>query len=452
MTHFEIETDLFVALGCLLAGERSDLSPLPIYNTGLVAPEQHQRLLQSGLLEETDGAPTSELNLMLEALRTAQSSASLLFTTQDEQNEYQIYYPPDGFSPVIMLLDQNKIIISCADNAEEEIIASLNRLPDLATEVTSAFSCRLTAIEAESLAAIMDLNRQASSQFSDQAGLLPQANPALVYKADQICQASLTRMDSSPDMWLFSILFSMLVFGDERTFPQIEQALLGLAAAGLVESKEQGYLLSNQVAQHTQSFSKPLGALILNVSYQPGDAPLRTESLAIFTAEKGSMVLQSTSDESLLVNPLPLARVLEIVTQALRKPISLGNSLHAEATDIDLHLANNEIILLSGEDVHPTILSSQAMPQKPPAQQPPPFSGDELTLSEQPDNENLNQWQCACGSKNVRLFCPICGMEKPTSTVVQTVASSQQAYCKQCGVALSVGARFCRSCGTEARS
>ena len=50
MTHFEIETDLFVALGCLIAGERSDLSPLPIYTTGLVSPEQHQRLLQSGAI------------------------------------------------------------------------------------------------------------------------------------------------------------------------------------------------------------------------------------------------------------------------------------------------------------------------------------------------------------------------------------------------------------------
>lgn len=489
MTHFEIETDMFVALGRLIAGERSELSPLPIYDTGLVSPEQHQRLLQSGLLEETDAAPTSELNLMLEALRTAQSSASLLITTQDEQNEFQIYYPPDGFSPMIMKLDQNKIIISCADDAVEEIISNFNRLPDLATEGTASFSCRLTAIEAESLAVIIDLNRQESSQFTDQAGSSPHTNPSLTYNANQIYQALLTRMDSSPDMWLFSILFSMFVFGEERTFPKIEQALLGLSAAGLVESKEQGYLLSNQVAEYTKSFSKPMGALILNVSYQPGDALVRTESLATFTAREGSLVLRSTSEESLLVNPIPPARVLEIATQALRKPISLGNSIHAEDTVFDLRPANNEInksilhrkgkqveeppqpeppesqsapvssvplpqpnVMNAGlsPHVHPTILPNQTTPQKPPTVKPPPLSANELTLSEQSNNENLNQWQCACGNKNTGLFCPKCGSEKPTQVVVQKSTPVQPTFCRQCGEVLTPGARFCRNCGTEA--
>jgi len=91
-----------------------------------------------------------------------------------------------------------------------------------------------------------------------------------------------------------------------------------------VESKEQGYLLSDQAAKYTRSFSNPLGALILNVSIQPAEAPVQTESLAIFTTGEGCLVLQSTSDESLLVNPLPPARVLDIATQALRKPITLG--------------------------------------------------------------------------------------------------------------------------------
>lgn len=100
-------------------------------------------------------------------------------------------------------------------------------------------------------------------------------------------------------------------------------------------------------------------------------------------------------------------------------------------------------------DANFTILSGQASPQKPLTQQPASFSGDELTFSEQSNMNDLNQWQCACGSKNVGLICPNCGLEKPTSTVVQNNASSQPTYCKQCSAVLANGAKFCRSCGAK---
>jgi hypothetical protein len=171
---------------------------------------------------------------------------------------------------------------------------------------------------------LIDLNRQASSRFFAQEGLSKLVVPRLVYNANQIYQASLERVDSSPDRWLFSILFDMLVFGDERIFLQFEQALRGLVSAGLVEVNGQGYLLSNPVAIYTNSFTTLQGELILNVSNQPINAPVRTERLATFIAGEESLVLGSTSDKFLLVNPIPAARVVEIARQALRYPTTLG--------------------------------------------------------------------------------------------------------------------------------
>jgi hypothetical protein len=358
MTSFEIETDLVAALGYLIAGERSDLSPLPMHVPELVSPEQHQRLLQSGLLVGSDSAPAGGLSTLLETLRTAQSSDSLLVTTQDGQKEYRIYYPPEGYSPVVLIMDQDKMFINSAGTSEAEIIANLQRLPVPASGTAASFSCRLSAIEAEVLAVLIDLNRQASSRFFAQEGLSKLAVPRLVYNANQIYQASLERVDSSPDGWLFSILFDMLVFGDERSFPQFEQALRGLVSAGLVEANGQGYLLSNPVAIYTNSFTLQ-GELILNVSYQPNNAPVRTERLATFIAGEETLVLGSTSDEFLLVNPIPAARVVEIARQALRCPTTLLTdgrlpALDAAHSSADVALigfrpASIELLVLSGE-------------------------------------------------------------------------------------------------------
>ena len=60
-------------------------------------------------------------------------------------------------------------------------------------------------------------------------------------------------------------------------------------------------------------------------------------------------------------------------------------------------------------------------------------------------------WKCACGSLNTGQFCPKCGSKKPAPVVEQMSAPVQPAFCRQCGKALSSGARFCRNCGTEVR-
>lgn len=61
-------------------------------------------------------------------------------------------------------------------------------------------------------------------------------------------------------------------------------------------------------------------------------------------------------------------------------------------------------------------------------------------------------WKCACGSLNTGQFCPKCGSKKPAPVVEQMSAPVQPAFCRQCGKALSSGARFCRNCGTEVRN
>lgn len=102
-------------------------------------------------------------------------------------------------------------------------------------------------------------------------------------------------------------------------------------------------------------------------------------------------------------------------------------------------------------DATPTILARPARRQTPPVPQPSENSTRKLAPGEQPAMINPQIWQCACGSKNAEQFCPKCGSENPASVAVQKSAPAQPTVCRQCGGVLSIGAKFCRNCGTEAR-
>jgi ribosomal protein L40E len=105
----------------------------------------------------------------------------------------------------------------------------------------------------------------------------------------------------------------------------------------------------------------------------------------------------------------------------------------------------------------PDVESPPKMPAKPAKRQIPPAPlpsinvGRKPAPAEQPAVIDPKIWKCACGSKNTGQFCPKCGSEKPAPVVEQKRATVQPTVCRQCGGMLSIGARFCRNCGTEVR-
>lgn len=99
----------------------------------------------------------------------------------------------------------------------------------------------------------------------------------------------------------------------------------------------------------------------------------------------------------------------------------------------------------------PEIPVNPAKPQTPPA---PLLSKNAMSKPapvQRPVVIDPKTWKCACGSLNTGQFCPKCGSKKPAPVVEQMSAPVQPAFCRQCGKVLSIGARFCRNCGTEVR-
>jgi hypothetical protein len=105
----------------------------------------------------------------------------------------------------------------------------------------------------------------------------------------------------------------------------------------------------------------------------------------------------------------------------------------------------------------PDVERTPKIPAKPQKHQIPPVPLPSETRERKPAPVqrpaviDLNSWKCACGSLNTGQFCPKCGSEKPVPVVEHKSAPAQPSYCKQCGKVLSIGARFCRNCGTKVR-
>ena len=100
-------------------------------------------------------------------------------------------------------------------------------------------------------------------------------------------------------------------------------------------------------------------------------------------------------------------------------------------------------------DAAPTILARPARQQTASVTLPSEHSGRKPAPIKQPKMTQPDIWQCTCGNQNAGQVCLKCGKEKPAAATAQKSAPAQPTVCRQCGGVLSIGARFCRKCGTK---
>lgn len=100
-------------------------------------------------------------------------------------------------------------------------------------------------------------------------------------------------------------------------------------------------------------------------------------------------------------------------------------------------------------DSAPTILANSTR-QKNTSMIPPTETSDKRPLpTEQPTQTQPDVWQCTCGNTNIGPVCLKCGKEKPVTSSAKESNAVQSTVCKVCGKEISIGAKFCRHCGSE---
>jgi len=129
------------------------------------------------------------------------------------------------------------------------------------------------------------------------------------------------------------------------------------------------------------------------------------QMIAQALAERKSSVPSTSSPTWILISAITGLLCFGLIIVILLVGLAAFNA-KKKKTRIDKAFQSDAI----KSQLDPVLPTSQAMSPKP--------------LAVKPDVGNLSLWQCTCGSKNVGLFCPKCGMEKPTSTDVQNDAST----------------------------
>jgi ribosomal protein L40E len=128
-------------------------------------------------------------------------------------------------------------------------------------------------------------------------------------------------------------------------------------------------------------------------------------------------------------------------------PTILARPTKQQNTSVTMTSENQEAEIST--DSAPTILAKSTR-QKNTFVIPPTETSDKRPLpTKQPTQTQSDVWQCICGNQNTGQVCLKCGKEKPAPATVQKSAPAQPTVCRQCGGVLSIGARFCRKCGTK---
>jgi len=108
----------------------------------------------------------------------------------------------------------------------------------------------------------------------------------------------------------------------------------------------------------------------------------------------------------------------------------------------------NPDVTLSSNDA-PTILAKSTKQKNASGIPPTEISNKQPLPTEQPTQSQPDLWQCTCGNTNIGPVCLKCGKEKPATSPVEDSEEPQPTICKVCGKEISIGAKFCRYCGSE---
>lgn len=276
---------------------------------------------------------------------------------------------------------------------------------------SAAFSLVLTPVETLAYFTLFDIERM-------------RVMHACLGQSDDMQGASAVDVTTAASEPVQGSIVALLLSGGFSPSDDYASALETLVKKNVLRKESGTYLLPEENLMFARRFLLVQTGITLDLM-QPHDGQVACATTLVLSASPIDHLEVSIGPDEVSISTVSAAGMLNMLGNALACPQIVQN------------------------DTHTILPTSHVMSPKPPALTPPPFSGNKLTPSEQPNMNDLNQWQCACGSKNVGLFCPKCGLEKPTSTVVQTIASSQPAYCKTCGAALSHNSSFCRNCGAK---
>lgn len=237
---FSIGRQHLAALGRLVPGSKTTISPLQGDGTQGLGEDDRLELRRRGILGENDGI-VPELRPTLELLAGARGYTSVRFRASTDVLEYNVYFGPDaGRVVAVTPSDDGLLVEEPAPTAA--FLEGVRAYSGGSIIRVCEFDEELPMDQALTLCALLDLQRRAVLRaFADGTEL-----PQIGYSAGAVRKAM---AETEPNtQWLVSIVQDLR--GSEMTVDErdVEGALRALSGAGHVIHTGAGYVLGETTA------------------------------------------------------------------------------------------------------------------------------------------------------------------------------------------------------------
>ncbi len=235
---FELDYNLFSALGGLYNGKRSPLSPLGGAEFRPLTPDVSDALRAARILD-AQGQPLAAFAPALESLGQPEAYARLRFMAAAKFIDYAVYFSTESTAALNAAPSGLQISLPAQP---APILDDLKSYLGESRVQNSSFETRISADEAVVLTALIDLRRSAFLRaLSDHSPVTPAP-----FDAQMISRTIASGLDQA--QWLSGMLRTLCGLQNPLPASQVQVALSNLAAKGLLTQTERGFSLNEALA------------------------------------------------------------------------------------------------------------------------------------------------------------------------------------------------------------
>ena len=390
--EFHINPELLAAVGRLVSGPKTSISPLHHGGVTDLSEDQRQELAASGLLDARGNISDTVLPT-LRALAEANSFTRVRLVAGDQLFEHHVYFSPDEPASIALTtVDEGVIVRQPAPI--ELVLESLRQHVGDSLTIICPVEAEMPVEQAIVLAAMIDLHRKAFMRAFAAGRPFEPAGCGLAAVATELA------VPNDHVQRFVTLIRTVSAFSGDVPEEDVEAAVTALLAAGhVVAGDSEALALSPTLSTLASRFITLDSFLTLQSGLMGPDGAISMLGILVIQGGVNDLLALDFQGGMVRFDSLSAAEVMRIVEHFLTKQEVLRAAV---AQDADLATAE----AVRGEP--------GACPN------------------------------CGAAIAHDQAFCEACGV---ALSVLETDAVARPQFCTNCGKPMDIDSRFCAECG-----
>lgn len=236
---FVFDANLMSAIGALIPGKKSILSPLQVMDLTPLTDEQKASLSAAELADDV-GMPSKAFKPALEVLGGTPVSIQVGMRSPVKALGYSFYFAPDGKSLASLHSTTDGLVLSHPVDVEE-VVGEFKLFTGESPAQSFTFEVTLPLVEAMVLAVFIDQRRKAVLKA------IADDMPVGIGAYDENALGRLLASGVDSPQWLTAILKPLAGVSAPPPFPMVQAALAALVGKGFLAFRDRKYMLAEPV-------------------------------------------------------------------------------------------------------------------------------------------------------------------------------------------------------------